>query len=295
MASLYYLVIRGTFVIIGKEPDGDSVRFIATDPDLFEELQRGYRVRLSSDGSVQLRFEGIDAPEVHYGSAAQPLGTDARDQLLAMMGFQNVQFEPGRPNRVSVSDPDRVPGVVLAQMAEANGRPVSYILLGGDADRISRRTDYVRVTDALLRKTVNYRLVEAGQVYYTVYTSTPFRHRRLLRQAALQARTAQRGVWAQDRTKEFLLVDQSSINVAGQLILPKLFRRCTDYLKAVAKGFDGNLTDWMVEVSKSRSRSENDLVLINDTIEVTFADLILQRNRTIAFQGDLLDITFIEK
>jgi hypothetical protein len=36
-------------------------------------------------------------------------------------------------------------------------------------------------------------------------------------------------------------------------------------------------------------------VLIHDAIEVHLSDLIQQRNQHIAFQADLLDLTFIEK
>ncbi len=86
MASPSYLVMKGDFVIIGKEPDGDSVRFIASNPDLYRHLHRAYRIKPSRDGSVQLRFEGVDAPELHYGSAAQPLGAEARDTVLSWMG-----------------------------------------------------------------------------------------------------------------------------------------------------------------------------------------------------------------
>ena len=54
-------------------------------------------------------------------------------------------------------------------------------------------------------------------------------------------------VWDNDKTDQFVLEDQDSIGPNGQLILPKLFRRSTDYLKDVAKGaFDGNLDEWLV-------------------------------------------------
>ena len=60
-------------------------------------------------------------------------------------------------------------------------------------------------------------------------------------------------------------------------MLPKLFRRCVDYRKAVDKGFQGELTDWVRSIGGARS--ENDQVLLG-TIEVTFADLIAQQNDT---------------
>jgi hypothetical protein len=112
---------------------------------------------------------------------------------------------------------------------------------------------------------------------------------------AAGARAAGRGVWGLDTTADWVLAEQASIGPSGQLILPKLFRRCTDYLKAVGKGFTGNLGDWLVASSATPTRDENDRVLLHDTTEVHLSDLIQQRNQHIAFQADLLDITFIEK
>jgi len=95
-------------------------------------------------------------------------------------------------------------------------------------------------------------------------------------------------------TTEFVLEAQDSISPGGQLILPKLFRRCTDYLKAVEKDFKGDLEDWLIWVS-SGSRNENDHVVIHSYLEVKLSDLIEQRNRKIVFKADLLDIMFVEK
>ena len=43
---------------------------------------------------MRLRLEGVDAPELHYGTAAQPLGREARDQLLAWLGFTELEYAP---------------------------------------------------------------------------------------------------------------------------------------------------------------------------------------------------------
>src|SRR5207237_1509704 len=87
MARPFHLVISGSFVIVGEEPDGDSVRFVADDADLFNQLENGHQVRLTpKNGSVQLRFEGVDATELHYGGVAQPGGGSARDVLLGWIG-----------------------------------------------------------------------------------------------------------------------------------------------------------------------------------------------------------------
>jgi len=131
-----------------------------------------------------------------------------------------------------------------------------------------------------------------GYAYLTPYTSTPLIPD--LRRLALQARNAGRGVWAVDSTAQFKLVDQQSIGPHGALILPKLFRRCTDYVTAVAGGFHGNLVDWILDVSKSPTRNENDAVVVCG-LELHLSDLIEQRNRTVIFQPDSLDVVFVEK
>ena len=335
MSSPFYCIIKGSFIPKNYEPDGDSVRFIADNPDLYQNLHGSYRIKPSrKDGSVQLRFEAVDAPEIHYGKASQRFGDKARDQLLAWMGFKNIQYFPNNPDRVQSSEPETVRGAILSKAAEANGRPISYILLENDAASL-KDGDWVRVDDALLKSTINYRLLDEGIAYYTVYTSTPFDHRQLLRKVASQARDANRGVWELDTTTEFVLVStrnettyatyyslglrlatlilkikvysrkyaevvlwrvlsQDSIGPDGQLILPKLFRRCTDYLKDVDNGFQGNLADWLIWISGG-SRNENDRVIIHDYLEVWLSDLIDQRNKRIVFKADMLDIMFMEK
>lgn len=297
MASPYFLAIQGNFVLPGYEPDGDSVRFIADDPDLYRSLQRAYRIKPSArDGSVQLRFDGIDATELHYGSAAQPLGKEARDVLLNMMGFSDVQFV-GTSTKVASANPPTVPGTILTKMAEANGRPVSFVLLGAQAQAHNVQDGHwVHVTEAVLRDTLNVKMLQNGMAYYTVYTSMALTHRHTFQKLALEARKAKRGVWAVDTTAEFELTGINDINDTGtQVILPKLFRRSVDYLKDVAKGFEGNLADWIIKVSQLPSRNENDLVVVHGTTEVHLSDLLEQRNKFVAFNADILDIVFVEK
>ena len=45
------------------------------------------------NGSVQLRLEGIDAPELHYGTTSQPRGATARDALLTWLGVRDLVQE----------------------------------------------------------------------------------------------------------------------------------------------------------------------------------------------------------
>src|SRR4051794_34546899 len=114
MSSPYFRIIKGTFIIIGKEPDGDSVRFVADNPELYRALRNAFRIKpTQSDGSVQLRFEAVDAPELHYGTDAQPMGDTARDQLLRWMSFGNIQFSAASPTQVIAANPATVRGAIL--------------------------------------------------------------------------------------------------------------------------------------------------------------------------------------
>src|SRR5713101_5009143 len=122
MSLAVYRAIHGEFVIVHYEPDGDSVRFVADNAQLYQGLQRSFRIKRSpKDGSVQLRFEAVDAAELHYGNAAQPLGAKARDQLLAWMGFANIQYAPGSTQVVS-ANPGKVRGGILTKASDPHGR-----------------------------------------------------------------------------------------------------------------------------------------------------------------------------
>lgn len=179
VGSPYLLALHGKFVIIGKEPDGDSVRFVPDTPEHFDQLHRAHLIRPAHDDSVQLRFEGIDAPELHYGSDAQPLGKEARDLLLKLIGFEQVTYS-ARPNSTSVtsSTPTEVGAYIISQAADVHGRPISYALRD-DAAKLTNNT-WVHVNNALLEKTLNVQMVDAGQAYYLGYTSAATAHRRYI-------------------------------------------------------------------------------------------------------------------
>lgn len=299
MSLPFYRLIKGKFVIVNYEPDGDSVRFIADNAQLFQSLRRSHLIQRSKkDGSVQLRFEGVDATELHYGNAAQPLGAAARDQLLNWMGFSKVQFDANRPTMVTSAQPAAVPGGILTKSADVHGRPISYVLMKDD---VAREKDgaTVNTNAALLSKTMNQKLLEPGMAYPLFYSSMPKEDQQQFRQAAAQARKKKLGVWKVDTTREFVLIDQASIGPNGECIFPKIFRRCTDFLKAVAAGFSGDLVNWLISTQGDPKGTEDDQVITHATssnpLEVRLSSVIQQHNNRVAFQPDLLDIVFIEK
>jgi len=297
MATPFFRLIPGSFVLIGKEPDGDSVRFRPDDPADLAKLARAYLIRPSKvDGSVQLRFDGIDATELHYKGGAQPFAVEARDALLKAMGWTSVTIAP---DSTIVTDcvPTEIEGVIFSKAAEANGRPVSFVLVGEDAKISSDHSHHgwTFLDRNLLEKTMNFKMLASGMAYPTFYTSLAQELLEPLREVARAARADGLGLWPHDSTPQFRLVSQADIDEnSGNVILPKLFRRATDYLKDVGQGFLGTLGDW-IAANGVGNRSENDRVEIPHVGRVALSTLVEERNDKTAFLPDLMEIVFVEK
>jgi endonuclease YncB( thermonuclease family) len=276
--------LRGRLVVVDKSPDGDSIRFAAATPALFGDLRFGDRVEPSADGTVQLRLDGIDTPEVHFNGQAQPLGAEARAELLDLVGFRNVRF---RGDEVEFAEPDSIPAAVLSSLVDINGRPIVLLLVGDDlpADGAA-----VAPGDAPVERTANVALLGTGAGYGTVYETTPEPVRAALLAPARAARDAGRGVWAVDASASFELRSQASIAPGGALILPKLFRRCTDYLRTRMTG--ETLVDWL-RARRAGPNPQDDHVRV-DGSEMFLSDLIRQDGRRISFTADVLEILFVD-
>ena len=285
MALAGFRVIKGQFHIRGFKPDGDSVRFSAERKDLFVGLHREYK-SLSTTGDFQLRLEGIDAPETHYGLECQPFGVLARDRLLSLLGFTAIHH---LEEKVVGCEPELVPGAVLTRGFDPHGRPISYALLG-EQPELADGSDLMVGVD-LLARTLNAQMIQQGFAYPLLYTSTPATHRAWLRAQAFEARERKLGVWAADSSREFKLLDRTSICAStGTLIFPKFFRRSIDYLRQTISGqFRGDFAAWL-----AATPSENDMVVIN-RLEVPLSQLFQQRNSKITCQAELLDMVFVEK
>jgi endonuclease YncB( thermonuclease family) len=282
-----YLVLRGAFVIEGKQPDGDSIRFRPDDLNLLQKLKRANRIEPSKDGTVQLRLEGIDAPELHYENVAQPFSKEPRDALLTWFRFTDVTYTP-KGLQVKTSNPKSVRGAILAQAAEVYGRPISYAMLERDAKQLEDGSR-ITVSADLLSRTINAHMLETGMAYYTVYSSQPVEHRTAFRAITETARREKRGVWAVDATSEFTLSTLKDVT-EKQVILPKLFRRAVVYFQdREKKGFTGTLADWFaaypdrddrLEIGDRRTKLSSILEVKGDRVQVLtdFLDVVLLEN-----------------
>lgn len=269
----------------GYAPDGDSARFIPTDIATVRRLVGADRLEPDpDDGSLQLRLDAIDAPELHFQGESQPLAEPARDQLLTLVGFSGVTFDDGEAGTVATATPARVPGAIAASLVETNGRPVALLFtgpeVGGRADG-----DVVDLVDDLVARSVNAELARTGATYLTVYNTTPPSVRALFTTWCRTAREQGRGVWASDRSGGFTVTDQSSVGPQGQLVLPKLFRRVTAWL---ATDTTATLPSWLAQ-----SGDDNDPVQAAGA-DTTLAAVISQNGDSISLTVDVLDLLFLE-
>jgi endonuclease YncB( thermonuclease family) len=221
-----FILIKGTFHVVGYAPDGDSVKFHASKSTLWSKLD-GPQVKLDTRGNAQLRFEGIDTLETHYKGRHQPTdpANAATDFTLAAIGITDVEWGPKRGRVTSAHD--NVPGYILTRAAEKYHRPVSFVFAGTTSKADGSA---VRLDPALLRKSINHKLAAAGHAYPTYYEGLFADLRNTLTAAVVAARNGHKGLWPDDRTAGVTVSGLAAITDKHP-ILPKLFRRLADHLK----------------------------------------------------------------
>lgn len=279
-----YQSIRGTFVIRGYAPDGASIRFAPDDARAFDTFSRTRLLRVGRDGTLQVRLAGIDAPELHFDEAEQPLGRKARDHLLATLGFSDVVYDD-----VFVTDctPHVVRGAILTRDIDMQGRPLGYWLAGEDGVGCGGPT----LKRAVLARTVNAAMLRAGVAYALAYDTDPALHRAVFRQLAHAAKKKGLGVWAEDVTMAGLtLHGRGSVGLHGALVYPKLFRRCVQYLDDRLAGTRDGLRRWLV-----RHGREDDVVILPSHRLARLSDVVVERGRRVAMRVDPTELTFVAR
>jgi endonuclease YncB( thermonuclease family) len=241
-----FVTIKGSIHLCGQsakgnptgfQPDGDSTQFKPDDASLLDRLERtADAYRLTSIGSTQLRFEGIDALELHFEGHHQPrpLADNSRDYLTGLLEMNPVPYKP--PQNVTVKPPvahDGTRGYILSRALEAHGRPVSFAFAG---DPTGKDGGSVTLRAALLRKSLNYKSLASGNSYPLYYDTLFAALRSTFTSAAERARAARKGLWKDDLSTKGLGVSGGADLDADGVVFPKLCRRLTSY-------FDGGGSD----------------------------------------------------
>jgi endonuclease YncB( thermonuclease family) len=284
-----YLLIEGSFRILGAAPDGDSVRFYPNNVKRWQDLStltRDHRVQPNSTGGVQLRLDGIDALETHYNALSQPLelGHAAAAKLLELIGFTNVTR--GNPERVTAATPEQTKGHILTKFADKYGRAVAFVFAGSAPERDG---EMIFVEPERLKKSLNYLLLGQGFAYPTYYKGLYFELREMLTNAVKEAREAQRGVWEKDQAEQGFTVKNLQTITEDVVMLPKLFRRLADYLEqndgdASLAGFENFL------------EAKDDRLMVLSTGQFTGFDNVLQiAGQVVKLLNKPEDLVFFEK
>jgi endonuclease YncB( thermonuclease family) len=206
-----FVLIKGTFQPGTGTPDGDTVRFAPDNPDLLFRLpQRDRPPRLNPDnGTIAIRYEGIDAMEKQ---ARKPESSDATAKNLELLGLN--------------SGKDTGPGYVFTRQVDPNGRPVCFVFAGKTRTADGKN---VFLTPEQLKESVNFQLLEAGNVYPLFYDTLFADLRSELTATTAAVRQSQAGIWPADATTNG--ITWAGAESLGSLppLFPKLWRRLEDY------------------------------------------------------------------
>lgn len=221
-----FILIKGTFHVAGYQPDGDSIRFQADNPDLWKWFAK-QRVELNNKGYAQLRIEGVDTLETHYENEHQPLGLAraATKFLLARLGIKAVKYSKTGIKVTSAKDNTR--GYIVSAKAEGQGRPVSFVFAGNCAEADGTE---ISLEPERIESSVNCALALAGLAYPTYYSSLAPKLRDRITAAVTKARAAKAGLWPKDKTMSGAKASSLWWLTNREVILPKLFRRAVVHL-----------------------------------------------------------------
>ncbi|GFE72107.1 hypothetical protein [Chroococcus sp. FPU101] len=208
-----FILIKGVFTPQIGEPDGDSVRFRANQRELLLQLE-GRRPNISmSNGTVQLRFEGIDAIEK---AAIKPFSTQAKESMFDLIGYSDSQPTPE--------------GYILARMTDdTSGRPICFVFAG---ETEQSDGEEIFLDKVLLRDSVNYQQMLRGYAYPLYYNTLFANLRNELNIALKKAQQEKLGYWIDDQTLEGVTVTNSADLATIPPIWPKLWRRLQEYLRS---------------------------------------------------------------
>jgi hypothetical protein len=248
-----YTLIKGKFWIhypnrpkTGPEPDGDTVSFQPDNRNLVLNLKR-YGTRwpnFNGEGVIPIRFEAIDALETHFSGAHQELDLArlARNEVLHWLGFRDVVFWDDAPNKVKSVANNPLPGYLLANGIEGNGRVLAFVYRDEAQEEDGTR---VRVDSARFNASLNGMLLEKGLAYAELYTSLPIDLVAHARQVARTARAKPTGLYKKEDVGTAKSAVASTLGEVQKLVLwPKLFRRLVTYFREGNLGLD-DFDAWM--------------------------------------------------
>jgi endonuclease YncB( thermonuclease family) len=187
-------------------------------------------------GAVTVRWQGIDAPELHYQPSYPPkLSDQQKDAFRAENG--NFREHYGESSTVALAKffeslgPKILPVIVRTAVDAPNDVFDTYGRLIGD----------IIVTKGGKETNVNQWLVAEGWAFPTYYDSMSAAEIELLDKLAVQAKETKAGIWddaSQSATNFDLTLkfrNHGAVEAdSGPVLMPKIFRRLATYSVAEA-------------------------------------------------------------
>lgn len=278
-----YTIIKGTFHVAKYSPDGDSVRFQALDHARWKAFTFN-KASSEDDKKRQLRFEGIDALETHFGAGwhqSRAFGFAAMEVMLGLIGITEVSYNLAMTKITKAKD--GTPGTIAVTGLDRYDRPISLVFAG----HVASLADGAEVPFSKLpmKECVNNKLLKLGLVYPAFYNSMPVELMDLFAKETAKVRKNKTGLWALDRTRDFQMLNEDSI-ISDLVIYPKLFRRLVAFLEA-ASSYD--------ELGPYLEAKGDDLVLRSTGAKTTFAELLEIKGRRITLAAEPEDMIFDSK
>jgi len=101
-----FTLIKGHFYVVGYSPDGDSIKFKADNPQLWNSFETENRARFEENlaednGLVQLRLQAVDAFETHYSPETPPTPKNLKAEPRAALKKPQAG-EHKQPKRIAI-------------------------------------------------------------------------------------------------------------------------------------------------------------------------------------------------
>jgi endonuclease YncB( thermonuclease family) len=301
-SRLFYRSTR----LVGSRPDGDSAWFKPDNPNLLSDIgQRS--ARFNKGGFAQLRFEGIDALELHFPGSDHQLkdpAVEARNFLLENIGFDwdDVEYAPNDdiPTTVRSSAPVAVRAHILTRAIDPFGRPVAFVFPGNAPERSGSN---LFLDTARLDESLNAALIREGHAYPAFYSARevngervgglPGDLRKHLADLAIDARNANKGVWSVDESTLSPQVTQKS-DLFKLAIWPKLYRRLAKYFDDPEADHTSLLgfRDWL---HADRSGRDDLMIVLSIGEILNLSDILTITAETISMEFTPRDLVIVPR
>jgi hypothetical protein len=224
-----------------------------------------------NNGTIQLRFEGIDAMEK---SAAEPFSPGSTEINLALLGV------PGGASEA--------PGHILANQIGPNGRPIAFVYAGDAPETDGDDSVFLRA-DRML-DSVNAKLLASGVAYPLFYDTLYDDLRNELSQLTASARAGNLGLWPHDQTGDGVTWSGADSLEDLPPLFPKLWRRLQKYTQNDDFEDDSDTLDRFEEYLKDRS---DRLAILSEAKFTGFDNIVSISGNSVSMTKSPEDLVFV--